>query len=205
MAAILPQQAQNAFLTRLQRASNRGRNRLQFLHQLGEFLRFQALRAIRERVSRVRMHFDHQPIRARGDHARCFGCVSIRAFSPPDSIAAMRLSFVAAAIAAVIHVGFFALESFLFTKPVGRKIFRTTPADAETMKFFAFNQGFYNLFLAIGCAVGIALAIEPLVMFTCASMVGAAAVLATGGKQFLRGVALQGVPPLVALVGLVTS
>jgi putative membrane protein len=117
----------------------------------------------------------------------------------------MRLSFVAAAIAAVIHVGFFALESFLFTKPVGRKIFRTTPADAETMKFFAFNQGFYNRFLAIGCAVGIALAIEPLVMFTCASMVGAAAVLATGGKQFLRGVALQGVPPLVALVGLVTS
>lgn len=117
----------------------------------------------------------------------------------------MSLSYVAAAIAAVVHVGFFALESFLFTKPVGRKIFATTPADAETMKFFAFNQGFYNLFLAIGCFVGIALAIRPLVIFTCASMVGAAAVLATGGTRFLRGVALQGVPPLVALVSVLTS
>lgn len=117
----------------------------------------------------------------------------------------MSLSFVAAGIAAIVHVGFFALESFLFTKPVGRKIFGTTPADAETMKFFAFNQGFYNLFLAIGCAAGIALSIKPLVIFTCASMVGAAAVLATGGAKFLRGVALQGVPPLVALVGLLTS
>ena len=122
----------------------------------------------------------------------------------------MTISLVFAAIAGVIHVGFFALESFLFTKPAGRKIFRTTEADAETMKFFAFNQGFYNLFLAIGCFVGIGLvasasrveAGRALVMFTCASMVGAAAILVTGGKQFARGVIMQGAPPLIALVTL---
>ncbi len=114
----------------------------------------------------------------------------------------MGLSVIAAALAATVHVGFFALESFLFTKPIGRKIFSTSAADAETMKFFAFNQGFYNLFLAIGCFAGIALSMRPLVIFTCASMVGAAAVLASGGKRFLRGVALQGIPPLVALAAL---
>lgn len=120
----------------------------------------------------------------------------------------MSVSLVFAAIAGVIHVAFFALESFLFTKPPGRKIFGTTEADAETMKFLAFNQGFYNLFLAIGCFVGIALiaggtraeAGRALVMFTCASMIGAAAILATGGKKLVRGVIMQGAPPLVALV-----
>lgn len=105
-----------------------------------------------------------------------------------------------AAIAGVIHVAFFVLESFLFTKPAGRKIFGTSEADAETMKFLAFNQGFYNLFLAIGTFVGIALGQRVLVVFTCASMVGAAAILATGGKKLIRGVIMQGAPPLVALL-----
>jgi len=112
----------------------------------------------------------------------------------------MSVSSIFAAIAGVIHVAFFVLESFLFTKPAGRKIFGTSEADAETMKFFAFNQGFYNLFLAIGCFYGIARGERVLVIFTCACMVGAAAILATGGKKLLRGVVMQGAPPLVALV-----
>ena len=121
----------------------------------------------------------------------------------------MSLSLVAAALAALVHVGFFVLESFLFTKPAGRKIFGTSAADAERMKFFAFNQGFYNLFLALGCAVGIGLSVSgrsdagrALVTFTCASMVAAAAILATGGKRFARGVVAQGLPPLVALAAM---
>jgi len=118
----------------------------------------------------------------------------------------MTLSLVFAALSALIHVAFFVLESFLFTKPPGRKIFGTTEADAETMKFLAFNQGFYNLFLAVGCFVGIALSVggrpegRALVLFTCASMVAAAGILATGGKKLLRGVVMQGAPPAVAIV-----
>lgn len=117
---------------------------------------------------------------------------------------------VAASLASLAHVGFFVLESLLWTKPVGRRIFGTTAADAETIKFMAFNQGFYNLFLAVGAAAGVVLVAigrpetgRPLIAFACACMLGAAIVLATGGKRFARGAAMQGLPPLVALVALV--
>ena len=116
---------------------------------------------------------------------------------------------VAASLAALMHVGFFVLESLLWTKPAGRKIFGTTEADAETIKFMAFNQGFYNLFLAIGTVAGVYFlatgrseAGKALVGFGCACMVGAACILATGGVKFARGALMQGTPPLVALVGL---
>jgi putative membrane protein len=116
---------------------------------------------------------------------------------------------VAASIAALAHVWFFVMESVLFTKPAGRRIFRTTEADAETMKFMAFNQGFYNLFLAIGVLVGVYFLAtgkpetgRPVVAFACACMLGAAGVLATGGTKLLRGVMMQGLPPLVALAGM---
>jgi putative membrane protein len=119
------------------------------------------------------------------------------------------LVLVAASLAALMHVGFFLLESVLWTKPAGRKIFGTTEADAETIKFMAFNQGFYNLFLAIGTVVGVYFLAtgkpetgKPLVGFACACMVGAAFILATGGAKFARGVIMQGTPPLVALIGL---
>jgi putative membrane protein len=119
------------------------------------------------------------------------------------------VALVAASLAALLHVGFFVLESLLWTKPAGRKIFGTTAADAETIKFMAFNQGFYNLFLAIGCSVGVGLLAtgraesgRPIVAFACACMLGAACVLATGGKRFVRGVLMQGIPPLIALAAL---
>src|SRR5262249_46715644 len=109
------------------------------------------------------------------------------------------------------HVGFFVLESLLWTRPAGRKIFGTTPADAETIKFMAFNQGFYNLFLAVGCFVGIGLLASghtesgrAIVGFACACMFAAACVLAPGGRRLIRGVIMQGLPPLVALVALFT-
>ena len=124
-----------------------------------------------------------------------------------NSIAMVVL--VAASIAALVHVGFFVLECFLWEKPAGRKIFGTTQAEAETIKFMAFNQGFYNFFLAIGTLVGVYFvaigrseAGIVLVGFGCACMVGAACVLATGGEKYVRGVIMQGVPPLVALIGL---
>lgn len=61
-----------------------------------------------------------------------------------------------AALAAVLHVYIFALESLSWTSPRTRAVFGTTAEEAETTKALAFNQGFYNLFLAIVTVVGIA-------------------------------------------------
>ena len=45
----------------------------------------------------------------------------------------------------VLHVGFFVLESVMWARPLGRKIFELSVEDAEATKVLALNQGFYNL------------------------------------------------------------
>ena len=60
------------------------------------------------------------------------------------------------ALAALLHVYIFVMESWTWTSPRTRATFGTTPEEAETTKLLAFNQGFYNLFLAIVSGVGIA-------------------------------------------------
>lgn len=51
---------------------------------------------------------------------------------------------------ALQHFGFFVLESVLWTKPQGRKVFNTTAEEAEATAVLAKNQGVYNLFLSFG-------------------------------------------------------
>ncbi len=53
-------------------------------------------------------------------------------------------------LVAVEHAYFFALESFLWTKPLGLKTFGNTLEKAEVTKVLAMNQGVYNGFLAAG-------------------------------------------------------
>jgi putative membrane protein len=62
-----------------------------------------------------------------------------------------------AALAALLHVYIFTMESLTWTSPRTRATFGTTASEAETTKLLAFNQGFYNLFLAIVSGIGIAL------------------------------------------------
>lgn len=63
-----------------------------------------------------------------------------------------------AGIAALIHVFFFYLESVAWTKPSTWKTFgMKSQEEAEVTKGLALNQGYYNLFLAIGVFVGIGL------------------------------------------------
>eukprot|EP01128_Nolandella_sp_AFSM9_P008336 TRINITY_DN4970_c0_g1_i1.p2 TRINITY_DN4970_c0_g1~~TRINITY_DN4970_c0_g1_i1.p2 ORF type:complete len:120 (+),score=23.55 TRINITY_DN4970_c0_g1_i1:13-372(+) len=55
------------------------------------------------------------------------------------------------AIPHVAHVGFFVMESFLFpTSSKIQKIFGVPKVNVPAVKDWAFNQGFYNLFLAVG-------------------------------------------------------
>ena len=56
---------------------------------------------------------------------------------------------------AVEHLGFLYLEMFLWTKPVGIKIFRHRKEDAEKSKVLAANQGLYNGFICAGLLWGL--------------------------------------------------
>ena len=60
------------------------------------------------------------------------------------------MSNIAIGIVAAEHIAFLILEMFLWTKPVGRRIFGLTRELAESSKVLAGNQGLYNGFLAAG-------------------------------------------------------
>ena len=117
-------------------------------------------------------------------------------------------SLIFALVAALLHVYIFTIESITWTKPATWKRFSlTSQADAETTKPLAYNQGFYNLFLAVGALAGIVAvwAGAPqvgwtLVFSSCGSMLLAALVLAASGRKYLRAAVLQGTTPLLAVV-----
>ena len=117
----------------------------------------------------------------------------------------------AALVAAALHVLFFVLESVRFTRPeVYRRFLVESQADAELLRPMAFNQGFYNLFLAIGAAGGVvavhaghAAAGRVLVLFACGSMALAGLVLLATDRRFLRSALIQAIPALVAVVAIV--
>ncbi len=92
------------------------------------------------------------------------------------------------------------MESLVFTKPAVRTRFGLSAEHAEVVRPMAYNQGFYNLFLAVGATVGILTDSVPLAAFACAVMAGAALVLISTGRRFLPAAAAQGLPPVVALV-----
>jgi putative membrane protein len=117
-----------------------------------------------------------------------------------------------AAIAALIHVYIFVLESVTWTKESTRKVFGVRSAeDAELMKPLAYNQGFYNLFLALGVVAGLIMiccgtlsqAGFALAIFALLSMVLAAVVLITSNPKLARAALIQGAAPLLGLVFLV--
>ncbi len=124
----------------------------------------------------------------------------------------LAVMWLAAILAAVVHVLIFCMESLWWTTPKVRARFRQAPEQADATKLFAFNQGFYNLFLAIGTFAGLALILlgHPdsgltLVSWNCLFMVGAAIVLAASAPQLRRGAFIQGTAPLLfLLLGLVT-
>jgi putative membrane protein len=112
-----------------------------------------------------------------------------------------------AALAALLHVYIFVMESLTWTSPRTRATFGTTPEEAETTKLLAFNQGFYNLFLAIVTAVGIVAiclghsAVGAALIFAgVGSMLAAAAVLLASSPDKARAAITQGAFPLVAVV-----
>jgi putative membrane protein len=116
-------------------------------------------------------------------------------------------ALVFAALAALLHVYIFVIESLTWTSPRTRATFGTTEAEAETTKLLAFNQGFYNLFLAVVTVVGI-IAVPlghtgigaSLVFAGVGSMAAAAVVLVASDRDKGRAAATQGTFPAIAIV-----
>ena len=115
-----------------------------------------------------------------------------------------------AIIAALLHFMFFAMESLMWGSKSVCRIFGVTPeiATSRVVKSFAFNQGFYNLFLSLGAAwsalqLGLG---SPqytnVLVFCCLSMVGAALALFVSSPKKIVAVLIQGGPPAVCLWGL---
>lgn len=112
-----------------------------------------------------------------------------------------------AALAAALHVYIFVLESFRWTAPRTRAVFGTTSEEAETTRLLAFNQGFYNLFLAIVTAIGIAAVLlghrsvgAALILAGLGSMLAAAVVLLASSPDKVRAAVTQGALPLIGVL-----
>ncbi len=111
-----------------------------------------------------------------------------------------------------MHLYIFVMESLTWTSPRTRATFGTTAEEAETTKLLAFNQGFYNLFLAVVSGVGIvAIAWDtpPLAPRWSSPASGrwlaAAVVLLVSSPDKARAAFTQGVFPLVAVLLLVVA
>lgn len=61
----------------------------------------------------------------------------------------------AVALVALLHLGFLVLEMFLWTRPVGRRVFGLSREMAKETAGLAANQGLYNGFLVAGLVWGL--------------------------------------------------
>ena len=119
-------------------------------------------------------------------------------------------ALVFAGLAGLLHVYIFTMESLTWTSRRTRAAFGTTAEEADTTKLLAFNQGFYNLFLAIVTGIGIGAvvlehkAIGAALLFAgVGSMAAAAIVLLASAPDKARAALTQGTFPVIAVVFLV--
>ena len=116
-------------------------------------------------------------------------------------------ALVLAGIAALLHVYIWTMESITWKQPATWKRFGVeSQADADTNALFAYNQGYYNLFLAVVAIVGIVLVVADrdeagwaLVIAACGSMFAASLVLLSSSGS-VRAAATQGTVPALAVL-----
>ena len=111
-----------------------------------------------------------------------------------------------AALAGLLHLAFFAMESVLLGDPQIQARFKLSAAAYEYVRPWAFNQGFYNLFLAGGVLGGLLYRRvreregTAIVLYACTCMLGAGVVLGASSPELGRAAAVQALPPLLALL-----
>ena len=118
------------------------------------------------------------------------------------------IGMIAAFLAAALHVFIFYIESFAWTTRA-LSVFGMDRESAEATKEMAFNQGFYNFFLAIEAFAGIVfyyLALRPvgltLALFGTGSMLAAALLLFVTSPDKRSAAIKQGLLPFIAVAAL---
>ena len=103
-------------------------------------------------------------------------------------------------LVALLHLGFLALEMFLWTRPAGLKVFRNTPEKAAATRVLAANQGLYNGFLAAGLLYAVATGSREFAVFflACVVVAGAYGAWSVNRRIFVA----QAMPALAALAAL---
>jgi putative membrane protein len=87
---------------------------------------------------------------------------------------------VLAVLAGLLHVWIFVMESVLFDRPSIHARFAVRTQDVPVVRPWAYNQGFYNLFLGIGALVA-------------------------SERTMARAAATQGTLPLLAVLAVVAT
>ena len=118
----------------------------------------------------------------------------------------MIIALMFISLAALLHVYIFYLEVFAWEKSAARKVFgEASVEELAITRFFAYNQGVYNLLLAIIAGIGVAMRNPALMLAGAGSMVVAAAALAFKSPKH-RGAAMkQCVFAVIGVVCLVVS
>jgi putative membrane protein len=110
-------------------------------------------------------------------------------------------------LAGLAHVAFFFVESVFWSNPAVWKVFGGKDQEhADLLAFGMKNQGWYNLFLAVGAFYGALRHSRGdgsvLLTYTMLFMVGAGLVLVVTRPKMWRGFLIQATAPAIAAIAL---
>ena len=110
------------------------------------------------------------------------------------------LAIVLVLLVALLHLYFLVLEMFLWTRPIGLKVFRQSLEKAEQSRVLAANQGLYNGFLAAGLVYGVATGSREFCLFflACVVVAGVYGAASVNRRIFF----VQALPALLAIAAL---
>ena len=110
------------------------------------------------------------------------------------------VAIVLVVVVALLHLYFLVLEMFLWTRPLGLKVFRQTPEQDVQSKVLTANQGLYNGILAAGLLYGVATGSREFCLFflACVVVAGAYGAVTVNRRIFF----VQALPALLAICAL---
>lgn len=112
------------------------------------------------------------------------------------------ISLIFTALTGLLHLYFFVLEAFLWTKPIGMKTFKISQEFANASRVLAANQGVYNCLLGLGLLLSFFITDPASAIAVRRYCLGFVIIVGCYGAYSLRSfkvLALQALPALIAL------